>query len=256
MAGQFRVKNWAKFQHYKHRCPPWIKLHVDIFSSEDWVMLDDASKLLAVACMVIASKHNGIVPDSPDYIQRVAYLNKRPNLKPLIDCGFIENTLADASKSKRMRTNADTEQSRAETEEESIVAAATPPPPKQKSKKSTRASMPIGFPAQKDLEWSEAYWLKHGRSDLCQTAKEEIEKFRDHHNGKLTASADWPGSWRTWARNAIKFNNGGHNGRKQSAHEKFFDGAAQFIRDLEDRHDECETNNDSTLEISRPLLSS
>lgn len=93
----YRVRNWTKFQHYKHRSPPWIKLHVEIFSSEDWVSLDDASKLLAIACMVIGSRNDGCVPGNPEYIQRVAYLNKKPNLKPLIDCGFLEIPLADAS---------------------------------------------------------------------------------------------------------------------------------------------------------------
>ena len=26
----YRVKNWSKFQHYKNRNPPWIRLHVEI----------------------------------------------------------------------------------------------------------------------------------------------------------------------------------------------------------------------------------
>lgn len=103
------VKNWRKFQHYKHRNPPWIKLHREIFTSQDWVMLDDASKLLAVVCMVEAGKLDGMVPSEPAYLQRIAYLQKLPNLKPLIECGFLTEALADASESKQLRTNADPE---------------------------------------------------------------------------------------------------------------------------------------------------
>lgn len=103
------VKNWRKFQHYKHRNPPWIKLHREIFTSQDWVMLDDASKLLAIVCMVEAGKLDGMVPSEPAYLQRIAYLQRLPNLKPLIECGFLSETLADASESKQLRTNADTE---------------------------------------------------------------------------------------------------------------------------------------------------
>jgi len=52
----FRVRNWEQFQHYKDRNPPWIKLHFALLASEDWVTLDDASKLLAVVCMLIMGK--------------------------------------------------------------------------------------------------------------------------------------------------------------------------------------------------------
>lgn len=91
-----QVKNWEKFQHYKDRNPPWIKLHFEILASEDWVMLADASKLLMITCMMIASRNNGTIPNDPNYIKRVAYLDKLPNLTPLIECGFLINPLADA----------------------------------------------------------------------------------------------------------------------------------------------------------------
>lgn len=97
MAGMFKVRNWEQFQHYKDRNPPWIKLHFALLSSEDWVTLDDASKLLAVVCMLIASRNNGMVPNNPAYLKRVAYLDRLPKLKPLIDCGFLENVQADDS---------------------------------------------------------------------------------------------------------------------------------------------------------------
>lgn len=119
---QYRIRNWAKFQHYKERNPPWIKLHAEIFASEDWVTLADDSKLLAIVCMIVAAKHDGCVPDNPEYIKRVAYLKKVPNLKPLIDCGFLENLQADASDCKQEQATArpekEAEQSRdrAETE--------------------------------------------------------------------------------------------------------------------------------------------
>lgn len=82
------VKNWDKFQHYKDRNPPWIKLHFEIFASEDWVMLDDAGKLLAIACMLVASRNGGQIPNNPSYIARLTHI-KKVDLKPLIDSGFL-----------------------------------------------------------------------------------------------------------------------------------------------------------------------
>ena len=90
---KLRVKNWRTFQHYKDRNPPWIKLHFALLSSADWVTLDDASRVLAIACMLVASKNEGEIDGSArgcEYLKRVAYLNSTPNFKPLIECGFLE----------------------------------------------------------------------------------------------------------------------------------------------------------------------
>ena len=108
-----RVKNWKRFQHYRDRCPPWIKLHYEILTSRDWVMLDERNRLLALVCMLIASRHDGTVPNDPTFIQRVAYLKQRPNLKPLIEIGFLEY----ASGCKRVLAD-DTTETETETEEE------------------------------------------------------------------------------------------------------------------------------------------
>jgi len=109
----YEVANWDQYQHYSKRNPPWIKLHFALLSGETWVTLDDASRVLAVACMLLASRNDGKVPANPAYVQRVAYLNQLPNFKPLVDSGFLidaSNLLADAS---TMHTNA-----RPETETE------------------------------------------------------------------------------------------------------------------------------------------
>ena len=53
MAGlKYRVKNWSKFQHYKNRNPPWIRLHVEILddykadgTENDFHALPDKDKL-------------------------------------------------------------------------------------------------------------------------------------------------------------------------------------------------------------------
>jgi len=123
----YRVKNWRQFQHYRDRNPPWIKLHFAMLASTDWVMLDDASRVLAIACMLIASRNEGVIPDNPAYIKRVAYLNKTPNFKPLIDCGFLE----DASNGKRMladaRPETETEDIKKDREEDVGLAPSTPP---------------------------------------------------------------------------------------------------------------------------------
>jgi hypothetical protein len=111
---RLRIKNWKTFQHYDHRCPPWIKLHFKILSSRDWVSASDRERVLAIACMLIASQDeakDGSFDADPEYIQRVAYLSEVPDFKPLINRGFLE-LQADASECKQMSTNGVTEKSR------------------------------------------------------------------------------------------------------------------------------------------------
>lgn len=91
--GFYYVKNWKKFQHYKRKSPPWVKLHRSILTSPDWIGWSDCSKLLAIVCIMIASQFNGKIPRNRDYIKRVGCLSRLPNLKPLIECGFLSETL-------------------------------------------------------------------------------------------------------------------------------------------------------------------
>lgn len=86
----YRIKEWEKYQHYKDRCPPWIKLHKSLLTSKTWVMLDDASRVLAVACMMLAADTDNKIPIDPAYMRRVAYLNSDPDFGPLLETEFLE----------------------------------------------------------------------------------------------------------------------------------------------------------------------
>lgn len=91
MSGAYiSIVSWAKYQHYKDRNPPWIKLHRDLLTSETWVSSSDASKALAIALMMLAAEHGNRIPANPRYIQRRAYLEKEPDLQGLVDLQFIE----------------------------------------------------------------------------------------------------------------------------------------------------------------------
>ena len=123
MTTYLRIVNWGSYQHYKRRSPPWIKLHRDLLTSRTWVSLDDASRVLAIASMLLAAEHDNEIPADPAYIQRRAYLHGRPDFAPLIAVGFLEvvektegasKVLAHAS---NMHTNA-TPETEVETETE------------------------------------------------------------------------------------------------------------------------------------------
>ena len=92
----FCVKNWARYQHYKRRNPPWIKLYTSLLDDYDFGCLQDASKLLALFVLMLAAKANNRLPLDPAWIQKRTGLEQEPDLQPLFEHGFI--VLIDASK--------------------------------------------------------------------------------------------------------------------------------------------------------------
>jgi len=86
----FRVRNWEKFQHYKDRNPPWIKLHTELLDNYEFSRLQDASKLLAVCIWMLAARSDNKIPADPEWIKGRANLKGEPDIEPLLDGGFIE----------------------------------------------------------------------------------------------------------------------------------------------------------------------
>jgi hypothetical protein len=156
-----RIKKWATYQHYKERNPPWIKLHRELLTSETWVSLSDASRVLAIALMLLAAGNDNQFEDSTQYkqyVKRVAYLDKLPDFEPLINCGFLEKVLANDSDCKRSSTNADPE---TETETEKSKALVVFSEPNGSSNttcpQSSSEELQTGFSGNEfDLEETEA----------------------------------------------------------------------------------------------------
>jgi hypothetical protein len=59
----FKIKNWSKFQHFKDRRPPWIKLYRDLLDDIDWHELDPLAAKCLVMIWLIASEDDGRLPD-------------------------------------------------------------------------------------------------------------------------------------------------------------------------------------------------
>lgn len=86
----FRLRNWDKFQHYKDRNPPWVKLHTELLDNYEFSRLHDASKLLAFCLILLAARSDNKIPHDPEWIQERGSLKVLPDLQPLFDVGFIE----------------------------------------------------------------------------------------------------------------------------------------------------------------------
>jgi hypothetical protein len=82
------VPNWERFQHYKHRDPPWIKTHRALLRKDEWLGLPFAARglLTGIWLMYAAQNQELAVHDlyrlgrDPHRSQHLEWLN---------DAGFV-----------------------------------------------------------------------------------------------------------------------------------------------------------------------
>ena len=87
------ICEWDKFQHYKKRNPPWIKLYVKMLDDDEFDCLPDDSNLLFFCLLPFASRWNNKIKLNFRWLQKKLPINKpitSDTLQPLIDAGFIQ----------------------------------------------------------------------------------------------------------------------------------------------------------------------
>jgi hypothetical protein len=184
-------KNWAVFQHYKDRNPPWIKLHRETLNDRTFMTLPLASKALAPLMWLLASESkNGVFDGSVDDLMFRLHITKKEyedGVKPLIDKGFFEiasGVLADCQQDARPETETETETKR-EKETEA-----------KKSTRGSRLSADFVLPT----EW--IAFCQQERQDL--NPYKVFDGFKDYWVSKAGAQGvklDWLATWRNWVRN-------------------------------------------------------
>ena len=85
----FSVKNFEKFQHYKDRAPPWIKLYNELLDDYEFGLLPDASKMHLIAIWLLASRSENKIPYDPEWVARRVNATEPVNLALLVEKGFI-----------------------------------------------------------------------------------------------------------------------------------------------------------------------
>lgn len=67
-----RIKDWGKFQHFKDRRPPWIKLYRDLLDDEEYYNLPAQSAKVLTLLWLLASEDpskQGLLPS----VQKIAF---------------------------------------------------------------------------------------------------------------------------------------------------------------------------------------
>jgi hypothetical protein len=185
-----QIKNWKKFQHFKDRKPPWVKLYRDVLDDLEWYELDPLASKVLVMCWLIASEDDGKLPPAKTLAFRLRMSEKQTN-----DClnklsHWLEqddiSVISERYQSDSLETETETE---TETEREKETEA------KQRTKGS-RLSADWVLPK----EWAD--WARQERPDL--DLRSVGEQFRDYWSAKAGSGAtklDWQATWRNWVRN-------------------------------------------------------
>ena len=140
-------KNWAIFQHYKDRCPPWIKLHRDLLTDRSYMCLPIASKAIAPMLWLLASESkDGVFDGSLDELVFRLHITPKEyqdGVKPLIDNDFfilVSGVLAERKQDAIPETEGETET--------------------ETKKKATSVATPIGV---SDSVWQEFKTLRKAK---------------------------------------------------------------------------------------------
>ena len=205
------VKNWSAFQHYRHRRPPWIKLHRGLLDDFAWHRLPEASRALGPMLWLLASEGpDGAILDDRETIAFRLHISRDKvdeALAPLIGAGFLieEHDAGEPLAAREQPTDSESELEK-ETEREARArkTASTKVPEAfaaASRAQGTRLAQPIpeGWqPNEADLAWA-----AKARPDLMPAPLEaETERFRNHAVGNNRLAHDWGPLWRNWVMKA------------------------------------------------------
>ena len=121
-----KIKNWSKFQHFKDRKPPWVKLYRDVLDDMEWYELDPLASKVLVMCWLIASEDDGCLPNSKTLAFRL-----RMTEKQTIDClnklsHWLEQDDINAISEQYQTDSLETEKETETKKEKKATSVATP----------------------------------------------------------------------------------------------------------------------------------
>jgi hypothetical protein len=89
-----RVKDWERFQHYKNRRPPWIKLYDDMLEDEELLAMPKEARLLYCLLLLVAARKDNRFPNDANWLAvelALPVADVRKGLPPLIASGHLLN---------------------------------------------------------------------------------------------------------------------------------------------------------------------
>jgi hypothetical protein len=206
----FRVKDFERFQHYKDRSPPWIKLYKTVLDDYEYTCLQDASKLHLILIWILASQFENRLPYDSRWIGQRIHATEDVDLDALVDAGFIEKTGTSECQRSASSSLAKKDESARPREQRTDLSL------------SGRKPIPSDWkPNAETLAFAQIQSLPHSHITL--------QKFKDHYasEGKFTADPD--AAYRKWLTSERR-SGGTHAKRGKSRFESDSEALDEFER--------------------------
>jgi hypothetical protein len=256
MANFFRIRNFERFQHYKDRNPPWIRLYGGLWRDRAFFHLPDTVKAHLIGLFALAARLDNRIPDDPEWLAHELCASEPIDLGALLASGFLVpehpasgtdaackppdtcsvsesdllctkagcKTIADETRGHP----ADSERHAAPSESDvaGVTMAVDEPVRERRRGKGPEVKWPAGFALDEQM--------RQFAVALGIDPDAEFEAWRDcaAHDRRY---ADWRAAWRGRCRNALRF--GGRSGARTRASpaESAMEVALRRLREASER---------------------
>lgn len=183
------LKNFEKYQSYKHSNPPWFKIHKSMFGDREFTKLSMASRFLYVGLIHLAVESNNKIYNDPTWIgQRLYIPPTEVDLRPLYRAGFLYTSNLHRELSGQSSSVQDS------TGQSSALPPA--PPPVHKTPKG-KTGWPEGYQfTDKHKAIAEGFGLNVAHEFVC---------FRDKAQANDWRYSNWDAAFRNWLNQEVKY---------------------------------------------------
>ncbi len=189
MAAYVGVKGFERFQHYKDRNPPWIKLYNELLDDYEFGLLTDATKWHLVAIWLLASRYNNRIPADAKWIGQRINATGPVDIVGLVKSGFL---IPDQGCSEMLATRKQSAMPETEREAEGETDTSLRSVAKSRSKR-------IDEPTEEHRQLA---------AELGVSCQAEWLQYVDHFKAKGGRQKDEEAGFRNWLRRAKTFHRG------------------------------------------------
>jgi hypothetical protein len=259
MAQFFRIRNFERFQHYKDRNPPWIRLYGALWRDRAFFRLPDAVKAHLIGLFALAARLDNRIPDDPEWLAHELCASEPIDFAALLASGFLipehpasapqppcnRADTGSVSESDLLCPKADDDGIRHEAPDDAAAIGADATAQSDSGAAACDGSGAQAAPEQRKAKRPETGWppdfaldheMRAFAARLGIDAEAEFEAWRDDCAAHDRRYADWRAAWRGRCRNALRFGAGvGQRARASPGGESALQVALRRLREASER---------------------